>query len=148
MNRILVALDHTPRSKEVLATAVDLAKRTQAKVLLLRCVGLPPELPANVWASSPQAVTEQLMQIARDELAQDGAGLPPELFEKAIVHVGTPWDTICTTAKNEDVDLIVIGSHGYDVIDRIVGTTAAKVVNHADRSVLVVRSKGHTGDKK
>lgn len=142
MNRILVALDHTPRAKEILASAVDLAKRTNAKLLLLRCVGLPPELPANVWALPPAQVTDQLLQTAKKELGEDGSGIPPELFEKATVHVGVPWDTICTVAKEEDVDLIVIGSHGYDVIDRIVGTTAAKVVNHADRSVLVVRHKG------
>jgi len=142
MNRILVALDHTPRAKEILAVAIDLAKRTNAKLRLLRCVGLPPELPANVWALPPAQVTEQLLQNAKKELEQDGTGLPPELFDGATVHVGVPWDTICTVAKDEDVDLIVIGSHGYDIIDRIVGTTAAKVVNHADRSVLVVRPKG------
>ena len=142
MNRILVALDHTPRAKEILAAAIDLAKRTNAKLRLLRCVGLPPELPANVWALPPAQVTEQLLQLAKKELEQDGAGVPPELFDGATVHVGVPWDTICTVAKEEDVDLIVIGSHGYDILDRIVGTTAAKVVNHADRSVLVVRAKG------
>ena len=41
----------------------------------------------------------------------------------------------------ETFDLIVIGSHGYGAIDRVLGTTAAKVVNHADRTVLVVREK-------
>ena len=35
--------------------------------------------------------------------------------------------------------LIVIGSHGYGGIDHLLGTTAARVVNHADRPVLVVR---------
>ena len=35
--------------------------------------------------------------------------------------------------------MIVIGSHGYDTLDKVLGTTAAKIVNHADRSVLVVR---------
>lgn len=142
MNRILVALDHTPRAKEVLAAAVDLAKRTNAKLHLLRCVGIPPELPANVWALPPAQVTEQLTATAKTELAADGTGIPAELFDGATVHVGVPWDTICTVAKELDVDLIMLGSHGYDVIDRIVGTTAAKVVNHADRSVLVVRAKG------
>ena len=142
MERILVALDHGPRSKGVLAAAVDLAKRTGARLRLLRCVGLPPELPANVWALPPAQVTEQLMQNAKKELEEDGAGIPPELYESSTVHVGVPWDTICTVAKEEDVDLIVLGSHGYDILDRIVGTTAAKVVNHADRSVLVVRHKG------
>ncbi|MBX3225949.1 MAG: universal stress protein [Labilithrix sp.] len=146
MNRILVALDHTPRAKEVLAAAIDLARRTQAKLRLLRCVGLPPELPANVWALPPAQVTDQLLAIAKRELDADGAGVPPELFDSATVHVGVPWDTICSVAKEDDVDLIVIGSHGYDILDRIVGTTAAKVVNHADRSVLVVRPKG--GGKK
>ncbi|HVU00723.1 MAG TPA: universal stress protein [Polyangiaceae bacterium] len=32
-----------------------------------------------------------------------------------------------------------MGSHGYGTLDRVLGTTAAKVVNHAARSVLVVR---------
>lgn len=142
MKSILVALDHTPRAKDVLAAAVDLARRTQSKLRLLRCVGIPPELPANVWALPPAQVTDQLLAIAKNELDQDGAGIPPELFESATVHVGIAWDTICSVAKEDDVDLIVIGSHGYDILDRIVGTTAAKVVNHADRSVLVVRPKG------
>jgi nucleotide-binding universal stress UspA family protein len=33
----------------------------------------------------------------------------------------------------------VIGAHGYGKLDRMLGTTAAKVVNHADRNVLIVR---------
>ena len=51
------------------------------------------------------------------------------------------WDAICSHALEHDVDVIVIGSHDYRFLDRIVGTTAAKVVNHADRPVLVVRPK-------
>ena len=35
--------------------------------------------------------------------------------------------------------MIVLCSHGYGGIDRLIGTTASKVVNLADRSVLVVR---------
>ena len=53
---------------------------------------------------------------------------------------GEGADAICSAAREHDVDLIVIGSHGYGILDRLLGTTAAKVVNHADRSVLVVRS--------
>jgi nucleotide-binding universal stress UspA family protein len=43
-------------------------------------------------------------------------------------------------ARAIGADLIVIGSHGYGGLDRVLGTTAARVVNHADRSVLVVRN--------
>jgi nucleotide-binding universal stress UspA family protein len=42
-------------------------------------------------------------------------------------------------ARSVEADLIVIGSHGYAGFDRLLGTTAAKVVNHAHCSVLVVR---------
>ncbi len=53
--------------------------------------------------------------------------------------VGVPWQTICERAGVEGVDLVVIGSHGYGGLDRLLGTTAAKVVNHAPCSVVVIR---------
>jgi nucleotide-binding universal stress UspA family protein len=55
------------------------------------------------------------------------------------VHIGTPWDGICRAAKEHEADLVVIGAHGYGTLDRLLGTTASKVVNHIDRSVMVVR---------
>ena len=56
-----------------------------------------------------------------------------------LVRTGSPWSAICAAAREHDADLIVLGAHGYDAVDHILGTTAAKVVNHADRSVLVVK---------
>ena len=41
----------------------------------------------------------------------------------------------------DTADLVVIGSHGYGGLDRLLGTTAAKVANRAPCSVLVVRGK-------
>ena len=140
MNRILVALDSSPRAPGVLAAAVDLARRTGAKLRLLRCVGLPPELPTNVWAIPPAQVTETFLANAKREIEEAAADVPPELLDGAYAQVGVAWDAICAAAREHDVDLIVIGSHGYGLLDRLLGTTAAKVVNHADRSVLVIRS--------
>ena len=56
-----------------------------------------------------------------------------------LVRIGNPWSAICAAAREHDVDLVVVGSHGYEGVDHLIGTTAAKVVNHCDRSVLVVR---------
>ncbi len=75
------------------------------------------------------------------ELEQLALGVDPKLAAHVLVRVGTPWGAICRAGKEHDVDLIVVGSHGYDAIDHVLGTTAAKVVNHADRSVLVVRGR-------
>ncbi len=138
MKTILVAVDDSPRAAAVIKTGIDLAQRTGAKIRLLRAVGLPPELPTNAWALPTQVVDDALLR-AKRELAELAQNVPPELLVGATAQVGIPWDAICSFAKEHEVDLIVIGSHGYRLLDRLIGTTAAKVVNHADRSVLVVR---------
>ena len=52
-------------------------------------------------------------------------------------------------ATDLDVDLIVVGSHRYHGLDRVLGTVATKVVNHADRSVFVVhRRRSESGDSR
>jgi nucleotide-binding universal stress UspA family protein len=141
MKRILVALDASPRARAVLDAGIDLARRTGAKVRLLRAVSLPPDLPTNVWAMPPASIVEGSIATARRDLEEVARTIPPELLDGATTQVGVPWDAICSSAREHDVDVIVIGSHGYGLLDRIVGTTAAKVVNHADRSVYVVRPK-------
>jgi nucleotide-binding universal stress UspA family protein len=69
------------------------------------------------------------------------AGNPRVVVESPGVLHGQPWRDIVSTASRLDVDLVVIGSHGYSGWDRVLGTTAGKVANHADRSVLVVHTR-------
>jgi universal stress protein F len=139
MERILVCLDSSSRAPDVLSSAVRLARSSGATLALFRSVGLPPEVDKEFLVISPNEVVKQLVTRAEEELASLARQIPDGVASEAYVRIGTPWDAICTEAKALDVDLIVIGSHGYSGLDRVLGTTAAKVVNHADRSVLVVR---------
>jgi len=140
MKKILVGLDNSPRSNDVLASAVRLAKMTGARLHLFRGVGVPREVPAIAWSVAPGELELVLEREAQAALKQTARQVPEDLLAGASVALGSPWEAICEAAKREDVDLIVIGSHGFGAVDRLVGTTAAKVVNHADRSVLVVRA--------
>lgn len=140
MNRILVGLDASPRAKDVLDTAVNLATKTGGRLVLFRAVGIPLGLPPEAYAMSPDSLENMLEQEARRYLEGLAAEVPAGVVESVHVHAGTPWRSICATAQEFGVDLIVIGSHGYQGLDRLVGTTASKVVNHAECSVLVVRS--------
>jgi nucleotide-binding universal stress UspA family protein len=142
MKRILACLDGSQRAPSVLAAAVDLARRTGAKVRVFRAVGLPPELPTQIYSLSPNELPNLLLENAKKELTELARDVPPDLLDGIYTHIGTPWDAICTAAQTHDADLVVVGSHGYGALDRVLGTTAAKVVNHADCSVLVVRPKG------
>jgi nucleotide-binding universal stress UspA family protein len=139
MKRILVGVDGSPRAAGVLATATAIARAQGAKLTLVRAVGLPPEVPENFWKTTDEPLLALLERHAKEELDAQATAVPAELAGERLVVVGVPWQAVCETARRIDADLIVIGSHGYAGFDRLLGTTAAKVVNHATCSVLVVR---------
>ena len=140
MERILVGLDGSVRSKDVLDTAMNLARKVGGKLVLFRGVGIPIELPTEAYSMPPAALSDLLEREAMRYLHEVALAVPTELFSEVRVGIGTPWKAVCSAANETKADLIVIGSHGYEGIDKLIGTTAAKVVNHATCSVLVVRS--------
>ena len=140
MNRILVALDTSPRAPLVLAAADRLAELTGAKLIVFRAITIPTEMPRAVLAVTDLELEDLLRRNALGDLERLTAGLSPDRLEKRVAEFAAPWDGICRAAKEHAVDLIAIGSHGYGTLDRMLGTTAGKVVNHADRNVLVVRT--------
>lgn len=138
MKKILVAMDGSPREPAVVAAAARLGA-LGAQLVLLRAIALPVELPHEVLSMRPDDVLATLERAARAALAARAAELPAALAPTIRVDVGMPWRAICDAAEAERADLIVLGSHGYGGVDRLLGTTAAKVVNHAPCSVLVVK---------
>ncbi|MBK8218589.1 MAG: universal stress protein [Myxococcales bacterium] len=142
MKTILVALDNSPRAPEVLKAAIEAANAApDAKLVLFRAVGIPPEMPGLIWQTDAPSLMDLLRDAAKKDLEAHAANVPANLRSEHLVSVeiGSPWQGICTAIEKEKADLLVIGSHGYGVVDRILGTTAAKVVNNASCSVLVVR---------
>jgi universal stress protein F len=139
VNRILVGLDGSPRARLVLSAAVDLARKTGGTLSLYRAVPIPNELPAAALSMKPREVATLLENLARDELEALAHDVPAEMAGNLTVSLAIPWQGVCEAAHRERADLIVIGSHGYSGLDRVLGTTAAKIVNHAEVSVLVVR---------
>src|SRR5678815_3893631 len=126
MKRILVGLDGSPRSQAVLTAAVDVTRRFEAKLLLFRGVGIPDGIPGEVWQLDPNTLVQVMRDAAQVYLDDCARGVPAELLDGTRVAVGSPWQSVCQAAVDEHVDLIVIGSHGYGALDRLLGTTAAK----------------------
>jgi universal stress protein F len=138
MKTILVGLDGSPRADGVLAYAEWLARSMGSKLVLFRSFGIPPDMTL-AWPASDQTLELALQTQAQKYLDSCAAKVPSDLLGRVRVDLGVPWQAVCEAARDESVDLIVIGSHGYSGIDHLIGTTAAKIVNHADRPVLVVR---------
>jgi nucleotide-binding universal stress UspA family protein len=139
IRRILVALDSSPRAPAVRDAALELAQATGAKLVLLRAVDIPIEWTQQMFSVSLEDL-EQVVQLqARKDLHALAQAVPTEQFSGLRVEMGTPWQAILSAARVEQVDLIVLGSHGHNVVERLIGTTAHRVIQHAECNVLLVR---------
>ena len=144
MKKFLVALDNSARAPKVLETAQKLAQLTGAKLTLLRAIPWPTELPSHAYPLTPADFEAVSQRIAGEELEVITRHIPPELVEARLVRLGTPWKEICEVSREIDADLIILGAHGYTFVERVLGTTASRVSNHAERSVLLVRDPEHS----
>jgi universal stress protein F len=141
IHTILAAVDGSPRAPHVVASAAELAERCGARVHLFRAVVVPPDFPPH--ARHPGAeVPRMLLDQAGEALRALAAAFPRIQIDPPAIVAGQPWRAILDAAERVDADLIVVGSHGYRGWDRILGTTAGKVADHAGRNVLVVHPLG------
>jgi nucleotide-binding universal stress UspA family protein len=65
--------------------------------------------------------------------------VPEDVPVQHIVGHGTAYEEILRVAGDIKSDLIVMGSHRPNMEDYLLGPNAARVVRHANCSVLVVR---------
>jgi len=103
---------------------------------------LSPDIAVIVPAEVPVAISEpELLDAARQSLRQ----LIREHFgdDPSIVHdvfYGSPWTTICRYARDHDIDLIIIATHGHTGLRHVlIGSTAERIVQHAPCPVLTVK---------
>jgi nucleotide-binding universal stress UspA family protein len=137
---MIVGLDGSERQPQVLRRATQLADATAGTLVLVRAVQVPPSLPAVVWSLADEEFMKFLVEHAGAELRRLAEELPEGLVEGIVCREGRAADVICEVASELEAGLIVIGTHGYDRVDRVLGTTAARVTNAAPCSVLVVRA--------
>lgn len=137
--KILVGLDGSPREPKVVEEAVALAKNRGGTVHLARAMMVPVSIPTAIWTLQGDDFTEFLVEHGQKEIELSAESVPKDLRGSLFTRVGQPADVLVSLAEEIDADVVVIGSHGYGGIDRVLGTTAAKVVNRAPCSVLVVR---------
>jgi len=135
---LLVALDESPRAPLVFAAAAALAHCTDAKITLIRVLIEPTDVPPAAH-TDPDSLRDDLERLVRAEFQRLIEGAPDLHFAPPIIVDGDPWRRILEVGTRLNVDLIVVGNHRYHGIERVLGTVASRVVNHADRNVLVVR---------
>jgi universal stress protein A len=138
-SRILVPTDFSDPSKRALKYAARFAAQFGSKVTLIHVI--EPVMSAD-FTTFPLALDEEkVVENARQRLLHLGkANLDGTSLEAAVVRSGNPFHEITEAARELDVDLIILATHGYTGIKRaLLGSTAERVVRYAQCAVMTVR---------
>lgn len=137
--KILVPVDGSAYSLKAVETACDLAKAQAPATIVLTAVAIQiPELEEGVYIAEKMKAQAEIALAKAREVAQ-GKGVTAEV----ILAIGaSPADEIVQVAKDQQADLIVIGSRGLAGKTRsFLGSTASQVVTYSPCSVLVVKTQ-------
>lgn len=137
---ILLATDFTEYENEIADKANALAKLNEARLSIIHVVDNLPICDSTYGPVIPYNgdLTEQLMESAKQRLNQTADKLDIPKSQRWI-EMGSPKLEIVRVAEENQVDLIVLGSHGRHGLALLLGSTANGVLHHATCDVLAVR---------
>lgn len=137
---ILLAIDFFEQFDSVIDRAKNLAELYQAKLSIIHVVDSLPIIDAGYGSDVPfnLDLTAELMDEAKKRLA--------DISKKLLIaedgqwlEMGSPKSEIVRVAEENNVDLIVVGSHGRHGLALLLGSTANGVLHYAPCDVLAVR---------
>ena len=138
-HHILIPLENSRADETILAHIKPLARITGAKLLLVHV--------ADGWVARN---FNQLQLAESDEMKQDRAYLEKRTRElttegftcAAVLALGEPSDEIIKLAREKDIDLIAMTTHGHRFVsDILYGATADKVRHAVNVPVLLLKVK-------
>jgi universal stress protein A len=146
IQRILVPIDFSEHSKNALKYAIPFAQQFKASIDVIYIVE-PAVYPAdfsfgqigfpNMEDELRVRGSSELENLIRTEISG-------RVTSRKVVRTGKPFYEINQYASEENIDLIIIATHGHSGMEHILfGSTAEKVVRKAPCPVLVVRTGEH-----
>jgi nucleotide-binding universal stress UspA family protein len=147
IRNILAPTDFSAPSLHACKYAKELASRFQAHVHLITVVeSTVPLVPEAGLLFSHQADKLLEQQKAARTALEKFAADPMFGDQRPRLHVlaGNPHKELLEFAKNHEIDLIVVGTHGRSGLSHLLmGSVAEKIVRLASCPVLTVRPEGH-----
>jgi nucleotide-binding universal stress UspA family protein len=141
MSKIMIAVDFSSYSASVIAAGIELARSTKSSVVLLSILDKAGELIPSVeggessdeWTRRVQDVATRLQVFADDY---------SDISVSVSAIIGSPKEDILEQAAEQDIQTLVLGTHGRTGLDHLlVGSTAEFVIRHSPIPVLVVPYK-------
>ena len=139
IRRILLATDLSPASDGAAIQAMELAHDLSAELLVVSVIDPPTIRPVGLGSQRRDVVRASRETAAQGLVARGRAAGVRVTF---LIWDGDPGQSIVDAAASEQVDLVVVGSHGRGAVGRFfVGSVSEFVVRNASCPVLVVRNQ-------
>ncbi len=151
LKRILVPIDFSEHSAKAVRYGTELTAKFGADLHLLHAV----ETTTIMYGEGTGMYGDSTLYFSPESLAEVEAAAVKQLDDlkidladdlqviRTVLH-GHPFVEIVRYAKDNDIDLIVVGTHGRGAIAHmLIGSVAEKVVRKAPCPVLVVRDEEH-----
>ncbi|PEN13287.1 universal stress protein [Longibacter salinarum] len=142
-DHVLCACDFSPASERAFGYALDIVERTGASLDLMYV----EEIPLGIFQGDPSpAPGEKALQNRFEERCQNDLAPPSSMpSDDRISHITTRSGAVAPAlakyAEANDVDLVVMGTHGRRGVERaIVGSVAEEVLRTAPCPVLTTRA--------
>ncbi len=143
INKILIAMDYDQTSIKVAETGFSMAQAMNAETILLHVISERPlyyssymymrELQVNIIGDLKES-TQEFLDKAKKKLGSESI--------KTVLKEGEIADTILETAKEMNVDLIVMGSHSRKWLENIIlGSAAQDVLKNTPIPLYIVPTK-------
>jgi len=141
IKKILIPIDFSDFSREALERGIEWASVWKSDLFLLHVVDLRDLYTSDLLSmeGKPSMETE-LKKQAREKLRtwSQNLSLPHHLE----VRLGSPVDVITKVAKEKDMDLILMATHGHTGLKHLlIGSVAEQVVRYSPCSVMTIRPK-------
>ena len=149
--KILVCLDGSNLSEQILRYVSEEASSSDKKMILLNVVTLPiatpiaipgdasnitPMLPTPEQIAADEAKAEKYLEKKAQSLKELG------IKTKCVVVMGDPGSAIVDYAEKNAIDLIAIATHGRSGLRRILfGSVAEYVIKHSKLPILLIKPK-------
>ena len=153
MKKILIALDYDPSAQKVAETGHNLAKAMNARTILLHVISdatyysslnYSPIMGFGGFSSVDTVQTdtpEELKKVAQNYLQKSKQHLGDEKIQ-TVVKNGVSGETILNTAKELNVDIIVMGTHSRRGMEKILmGSVAENVLHHSLIPVFIIPTR-------
>jgi universal stress protein A len=137
---ILLAVDFSSDTDCLVERTSEMALQFGAKISLVHILdNIPmPDMSYGTIIAVNDETDNALLEQEKTKLNKIGEFLNVPDEQRWLIW-GSPKEEICALAKQENVDLIIVGSHGRHGLALLLGSTANDVLHHAPCDVLAVR---------